>query len=132
MFVDNIFRNKIIKNLDKNIFYKRLSVVENEYPKSDVFLKIIYKNETEIKELIINNKKSGINSGVIFQIDKIKYYINTFHNPYKKNSYYESLNLNIKFSSNSLTQEKKLNELIINIFEPLEYFILENLNMVQK
>ena len=76
MFVDNIFRNKILQNLEKNIFYSRLSVIENENKYSDeLFLKIIYKNGSEKKELIASDKKTGINHGVIFEIDKIKYFI---------------------------------------------------------
>ena len=86
MFVDNIFRIKILKNLDKNIFYERLSVDENEDNYSEVFLKLKYKNETEINEIIVNNKKNGINYGAIIQIDEIKYYIKTFHNLFKKKS----------------------------------------------
>ena len=127
MFVDNIFRIKILKNLNKNIFYERLSVDENEDNYSEVFLKLIYKNETEINEIIVNNKEKGINSGAIIQIDKIKYYIKTFHNLFKKKSSYEPLDLIFGLTTDSLTSEKNLNELIINIFEPLEYFILEEL-----
>ncbi len=130
LFVDNIFRNKILKNLEKNIFYNRLSVVQNEDRYSDeFFLKIIYKNGSEIKELIASNKKTGINYGVILKIDKIKYYIKTFHNYYKKTTSFESLHLQYRYSSNpSFTSRKELNKLIINIFEPLEYFILEQLD----
>ena len=126
----NIFRNKILKNLEKNIFYNRLSVVQNEDRYSDeFFLKIIYKNGSEIKELIASNKKTGINFGVVLKIDKIKYYIKTFHNHYKKTTSYESFHLQYRFSSNpSFTSRKELNKLIINIFEPLEYFILEQLD----
>ena len=51
MFVDNIFRIKILKNLNKNIFYERLSVDENEDNYSEVFLKLKYKNEIEINEI---------------------------------------------------------------------------------
>ena len=128
MFVDNIFRKEILNNLEKNIFYKRLSEVVNKDKDPKIFLKLIYKNETEIKELIVYNKMSGINSGAIIQTDKIKYFIKTFHNLFKKQTSYESLDLKIGFSSNPLTSEKELNELIINIFEPLEYFILEELD----
>ena len=115
MFVDNIFRIKILKNLDKNIFYERLSAEENENNYSEVFLKLIYKNETENNEIIVNNKKNGINSGAIIQIDKIKYYIKTFHNLFKKKSSYESVDLKFGLATNSLTSERKLNELLINI-----------------
>ena len=127
MFVDNIFRIKILKNVEKKLFFERLYFDEDETNNSELFLKFIYKNETEFKELIVNNKNSGINSGAIIQIDKIKYYIKTFHHLFKKNYSYESLNLKIGFSSNSLISEKILNESTINIFEPLEYFILEEL-----
>ena len=75
MFVDNIFRKEILNNLEKNIFYKRLSEVVNKDKDPKIFLKLIYKNETEIKELIVYNKMSGINSGAIIQTDKIKYFI---------------------------------------------------------
>ena len=128
IFLEDIFRKKILKNLDKNIFYERLSVNENEDYDSDEFLKLLYKNDTEIKELFIYEKKSGINYGLTFQINKNKYYIKTFHNnSYKRKSSYEMIDLKFKFSSYSLTSKKELNKLIINIFEPLEYFILEEL-----
>ena len=93
MFVDNIFRKEILNNLEKNIFYKRLSEVVNKDKDPKIFLKLIYKNETEIKELIVYNKMGGINSGAIIQTDKIKYFIKTFHNLFKKNTSYESLDL---------------------------------------
>ena len=68
MFVDNIFRNKILQNLEKNIFYSRLSVVGNIDSYSDeLFLKIIYKNGSEIKKLIASNTKNSINSGLILK-----------------------------------------------------------------
>jgi ribosomal protein S8 len=57
IFVDNIFRIKILKNLEKNTFYHRISIIENEDNNSDYFLKIIYKNEAEIKELFAIKKK---------------------------------------------------------------------------
>ena len=66
MFVDNIFRKEILNNLEKNIFYKRLSEVENEDKDSEIFLILIYKNESEIKDLSYQNiKKDKINFYVI-------------------------------------------------------------------
>lgn len=126
IFVDNIFRAKILKNLEKKTFYSRLSIIENEN-EDDNFLKIIYKNGAEIKELLAIKKEIGINSGLIFKIDKNKYYIKTFHNGLKMKGSYESLILDYQFSSDSLSWKEESKKLIINIFEPLEYFILEQL-----
>ena len=48
---------------------------ENVADSSDEFLKIIYKNGTEQKELIAYNKKSGINAGLILKTEKNKCFI---------------------------------------------------------
>ena len=68
-------------------------------------------------------KKSGINPGVIFKIDKNK----TFHDDLKNRSSYDSLDLKQYFSSISIIHEKETNKLRINLSEPLVYFILEHL-----
>ena len=158
MFVDNMFRNEFFKNVEKTQFYSRLTVIENEHDfsnkflknfemqfnswltndenvadSSDEFLKIIYKNGTEQKELIAYNKKSGINSGLILKTEKNKYYFKTFHNKFIKTTSIDSIHLNSRFTSNpTFTLTKQENQIILNIFEPLEYFILEQLDYCQK
>ena len=121
IFVDYISRVKYGKILD----YSKISIDDEN---DDYFLKIIYEKEIEKKEILVNNKAIGINSGIIIKIEQNKYYIKVYHGGSKEKSSYDSLKLFLRDSSNPFTFDKnQIYNLEINLREPLIYFILEEL-----